>query len=185
MQFFRFLGRLLITICLLSVLHAGDAPTNFTIAGLTFTRPASWVWGSSPSAMRKATLTVHGPGGDADCAFFYFGTDQGGDVKSNVERWAGQFTGEEDKSVMATQDFGTNKVTLVKAQGAFNSGMPGGPTTPQANYALLGAIIETAQGKVFIKMTGPKAVITGCETDFLSLVKSAANTSAAPSPTAK
>ncbi|MGC3989300.1 MAG: hypothetical protein QM796_06410 [Chthoniobacteraceae bacterium] len=183
----RFLIRLLIAVSLLSVLQAGEAPAappSFSIAGLTFTRPASWAWVASPSAMRKATLTVHGKEGDADCAFFYFGADQGGDVKSNVERWSGQFTGEEDKSVMAAQDFGANKVTLVKAQGTFTSGMPGGPAAPQANYALLGAIIETAQGKVFIKMTGPKPVIAGCETDFLTLVKAAANPAAAPSPTA-
>jgi hypothetical protein len=167
-------GRFFLLFVLVTALHAAEAPATFSIAGLTFMRPADWMWVPSPSAMRKATLSVHGAAGDADCAFFFFGPDQGGDVKSNVERWAGQFTGAEDKSLLATQEFGPNKVTLVKAEGTFNSGMPGAPTTPLKDYALLGAIIETAQGKVFVKMTGPKPVIASCEKAFMTLVNSAA-----------
>jgi hypothetical protein len=33
--------------------------------------------------------------------------------------------------------------------------MPGGPKTPQPNTMLLGAIIESDRGNVFIRLTGP------------------------------
>jgi len=166
---------LLLFCVLLSPLRAADEAKTFSIAGLTFACPSGWNASASPSAMRKETLTVHSPQGDADCAFFYFGTDQGGDVKSNVERWASQFTGAEDKSVMATQEFGANKVTLVKAEGTYTSGMPGSQPTPQKDYALVGAIIETGQGKVFVKMTGPKSVIASSEAAFVAMVNAAAS----------
>ena len=51
------------------------------------------------------------------------------------------------------------KITYVTTEGTFSSGMPGGPTTPMTGYALYGAILESPDVNVFIKMTGPEAVV--------------------------
>ena len=56
--------------------------------------------------------------------------------------------------------------------GTFSSGMPGGPTTPMENYGLYGAILESPQGDVFIKMTGPAALVKAAAADFEALVQS-------------
>jgi hypothetical protein len=41
------------------------------------------------------------------------------------------------------------------------------------NYALLGAIVEDADGSVFVKMTGPKAVVQAANAKFLEFLESA------------
>lgn len=51
--------------------------------------------------------------------------------------------------------------------------MAGDGKGPQANTALHGAIIESAAGSVFIKMTGPAALVKAVEPDFLKLIDSA------------
>ncbi|MEN9469148.1 MAG: hypothetical protein RL630_881 [Verrucomicrobiota bacterium] len=53
--------------------------------------------------------------------------------------------------------------------------MPGGPTTPLENYALLGAILGDDQnGDVFVKMTGPAAVVESAGPLFSEMVRAAA-----------
>ena len=64
-------------------------------------------------------------------------------------------------------------LTRVRAEGTFSSGMPGGPTTPLKGYALLGIILESPNGDVFIKMTGPGDVVKANAQAFEDLVKSA------------
>lgn len=61
----------------------------------------------------------------------------------------------------------------MRAEGTFLSGMPGGERTPQPGYALRGAIIEAAEGDVFVKMTGPAALVKSAEGDFRKLIESA------------
>ena len=64
-------------------------------------------------------------------------------------------------------------MTFVRAEGTYMSGMPGGARTPQANSALRGAIIESDQGAVFVKMTGPAALVKSAEDDFRKMIESA------------
>ena len=56
--------------------------------------------------------------------------------------------------------------------------MPGGPTTPMTGYALCGAILESAEGNVFIKMTGPEAVVKSATEVFKKMISEAAKNSA-------
>jgi hypothetical protein len=39
-------------------------------------------------------------------------------------------------------------------------------------YALLGAIVESAQGNVFVRLTGPKALALGAQPEFKKMVES-------------
>jgi len=169
----RFATLILTLFCAL-VLRAED-PATFPVGGLTFTRPADWSWVPVSSPMRKAQLKIPGekPAESADITFFYFGEGGGGDVQANAQRWTAQFHGSEGAAKIEEQKIGGLKVTLVSTEGTFSSGMPGGATTSLENYALLGAIIEDKEGNVFVKMTGPAALVKASKKEFLAFVTAA------------
>ncbi len=166
----------LLVLCLLgaAALHAED-PATFPVGGLTFKRPADWSWVDVSSTMRKAQLKIPGakPEEFADVTFFHFGPEGGGDVQSNAQRWVSQFKGGADSAKIEPQEIGGAKVTLVTTEGTFSSGMPGKPATQMENYALLGAIIEHKEGNVFVKMTGPAALVKASRQKFLDFLATA------------
>jgi hypothetical protein len=124
--------------------------------------------------MRKAQLNVVVGGAEpAEVTFFHFGQGQGGGVQANVDRWFGQF--QNATTGQSVETFGKTKVTFVKAAGTFLSGMPGGPTSPKEAYELRGAILESASGDVFVKMTGPAATVQSAEAAFRNMVATAAS----------
>ncbi|HEV7868634.1 MAG TPA: hypothetical protein VGO90_13190 [Chthoniobacteraceae bacterium] len=155
-------------------LHAED-PATFEVGGLTFKRPAAWGWVQVSSPMRKAQLKVPGskPDQNADITFFHFGAGGGGDIDANTKRWLGQFRSAAGAEKTEAKEIAGKKVTLVSTQGTFSSGMPGGPTTPLENQALLGAIVDGGEGNVFIKMTGPAEVVNGAREPFLQFITDA------------
>ncbi|MEO6052390.1 MAG: hypothetical protein ABIP97_00100 [Chthoniobacterales bacterium] len=169
--------RKLICALLLSLTAAAFAaePSQFTVGGFSFARPDGWGWVNPTSPMRKAQLSVTGEKGNGEVTFFHFGAGMGGSVDSNVQRWCGQFGGPEvAKAKTAIETYGTVKVTYVSANGTFNSGMPGGPTTPMENYALLGAILQDAtNGDVYVKLTGPAATVEAATPAFQKMIKTA------------
>ena len=167
----------------LGYLRAAD-PATFTVGGFTFKRPASFSWTPvNPAGMRKAQLKYADPanpaGPGADIVFFHFGAGQGGGADANISRWVGQFSPEGDAKLDPIVESATvngTKITRVRVErGTFASGMPGGPTTPLTGYGLQGAILESPQGDVFIKMTGPAAVVKAAAADFEALVTSPLN----------
>ena len=168
------LASLIVTI---SASIAADSPKVFPVGGLNFQRPESWGWVETRSPMRKAQLSV--PGSDAksggEVVFFHFGPGNGGGVQANVDRWLGQF---EEKGPALMSKVETVKVrnqdlTLVRAQGTYLSGMPGGPKTPQPDTLLLGAIVPGPEGAVFIRFTGPSAVGKTAEAAFRKMAEGA------------
>jgi hypothetical protein len=155
-------------------LFAADAPSTFKVGEFTFPRPEKWAWVEVTSSMRKAQLKVTGTEKNeaAEVVFFYFGEANGGGTKANVDRWLGQFENKGEPKVEDSR-VGGHTVTYVQVEGTYLSGMPGGPRTPQPDSMLQGAIIESAQGNVFIKMTGPKAVVKSATADFKRMVEGA------------
>jgi hypothetical protein len=146
-------------------------------AGVKWGVPARWsTQGERP--MRVVTYTIPVAEGDteaAECAVFYFGGGQGGDVDANLNRWASQF---ETNGAMARSEkqVGGMKVTTVGIAGAYLA--PSGPMMQSSgkkeNYRLLGAIIEGPQGSIFFKLTGPAKTVTAAEGEFNALVESLA-----------
>ncbi len=153
-----------------------DAPATFKVGDFTFIRPATWEWVEVTSAMRKAQLKVTDADSkaSADAIFYYFGQGDGGGTKANVDRWLGQFQEPREKINAKVEEVtvGKTKITYVQAEGTYSSGMPGGPTTPMADYTLLGAILESDQGNVFVRMTGPKALVKASVADFKKMIES-------------
>ncbi len=124
--------------------------------------------------MRKAQLTLSDKNGaTALVTFFNFGPGQGGTVQANVDRWAAQFTaldGTLIKATTTTQKIKTTAITFVSARGTFANGMPGGPTQACTDYALRGAILESPQGDVYVKMTGPEALLKEATAAFDQMI---------------
>jgi len=167
---------LALSVCLAA---AEDAAT-FKAGDFIFAVPSGWRSGQPASPMRKAELYVAGPegtgaAGEAIITVFHFGPGQGGTVQQNVDRWFGQFDGDNDAKGAATakETIGTIPVTFARARGTFQSGMPGQPTTPLEGQALLGAILESPNGDVYVKMTGPAPTVEKAEPAFVQMVRAA------------
>src|SRR4051812_42575184 len=148
------------------------------VEAFTFAVPEGWRSVTPASPMRKAQLEIARGPEKAEVTFFHFGADQGGSATDNVARWYAQFPGSEKNRITENVQVGSVKITFAMTDGTFSSGMPGGPTTPMEGYALCGAILETAAGKVFVKMTGPNAVVKGSTEAFKKMVMDAARTAA-------
>ena len=148
------------------------------VGAFTFAVPEGWKTVAPSSSMRKAQLEIAQGSDKAEVTFFQFGAGQGGSVAENVARWFAQFPGSEDKRKTETVQAGSVKITYVTTEGTFSSGMPGGPTTPMTDFALCGAILESPDGNVFIKMTGPKTVVKSASEAFKKMVSEAAKNSA-------
>jgi len=156
---------------------AAEGPATFKVSEFTFTRPTSWEWVESTSPMRKAQLKVSGADKkqSAEIIFFHFGAGGGGSVQANVDRWLSQFEEPKEKINAKTEEvtIGSRKVTYVQAEGTYLSGVPGGPKIPQPNSMLLGGIVESGEGNVFIRLTGPSTLAKENKDAFRKMVESA------------
>jgi len=145
---------------------------------LAWTPPADWVAETPSSSMRKAQYKVPGPGGDAECAVFYFGPGQGGDPMANAERWASQFTDANGKPAMDTmktrqETVGKIQVLVVQAHGTYQAGsMMGGPSQARPGSALLAAVAQGPDANWFFKLVGPQATIDAQQAAFEKLLQS-------------
>jgi hypothetical protein len=157
------------------VLNQAPASTPTSAGGVKWTVPARWtVEGERP--MRVGTYAVPAAAGDAEggeCAAYYFGANQGGDVQANVDRWATQFEGVTGRNQTTSEVHGM-QVTNVVIAGTYLA--PAGPMMQsqgkKAHYTLLGAIIEAPNGRVFFKFTGPDKTVEASKADFDALLQS-------------
>jgi len=148
-------------------------PVEFTVGEFAFSRPGGWRWVPASSAMRKAQLAHTSPTGEvADTIFFHFGPGQGGGVQANVDRWLAQFQNPRDQKSERIEGAG-GPVTIVQTRGTFLSGMPGTPSTPMDGFALMGAILESPSGDVYVKMTGPAGAVEEAGPAFRKMVAEA------------
>lgn len=147
------------------------------VGAFSFAAPEGWKTVAPSSAMRKAQLEIAQGSEKAEVTFFQFGAGEGGNAADNVARWFAQFPGNEAKRKTENVQVGSVKITFATTEGTFSSGLPGGPTTPMSGYALCGAILESSEGNVFIKMTGPEAIVKSSSEAFKKMVSEAAKSS--------
>ena len=163
---------LLLTIAL-SIFGSAQAE-NFSVGGISFEGPKGWQSQKPSSSMRKAQFAIKGTDGkSAEVVFFHFGPGAAGGVQANVQRWLGQFKEPTDmlKAKISDETVDGVKVSYVTAEGTFMKGPPfGGNKVPVPNSGLLGAIIGGKKGAVFIKTTGPKAIVKRAEKDLKVMV---------------
>jgi hypothetical protein len=157
--------------------------TTVYAAGLTYTAPPGWKPVTTSSSMRVAQFTLPRAPGDAEdgeLVVYYFG-GSGGSVEANIERWVGQMQqpdGRPSSAVMKRESRTANglKMTLVDVSGTYVAEMmPGSAQRHNSpGFRLRAAVIETANGPYFIKLTGPAKTIaaTAKQYDaFLSSIK--------------
>ena len=164
-------------LCFLASLAAFSPATgaDFTVAGMKFTPPEGFKSVKPKSSMRKAQFSVGVDAGAGEIVFFYFGAGGAGGVEANVKRWLGQFKEPKDKLNAKTEKAkaGETPVTFVSAEGTFMAGPPRGTPVANPGYALLGAIVESKQGAIFAKFTGPKATVKANTEAFKKMITSA------------
>jgi hypothetical protein len=102
----------------------------------------------------------------------------GGDVKANIDRWKGQFTGGNAEAQKVEElKVGDWTVHMVDLSGKYKESMGGGPFAPgkvveRENYAMIGGILVDPKGrKYFIKMTGPAELVKSNREGVLKMIE--------------
>jgi hypothetical protein len=140
--------------------------------------PPRWKRGPVSSPMRVAEYVVPSAArdsADAECTVITFGSNQGGGVENNVDRWVRQFNPLSGAPSKATRQVGGMNVTRVEVAGSYHPmAMPGGPsgasTLPDAR--LVGAIVEAPSGLWFFKLTGPDNAVKAAAAEFDAMIGS-------------
>jgi len=148
---------------------SGAASANGLADLLEYELPAGWQE-LRPTSDRLINLQ---PAGDAQAAcYLTFLAGGGGGLESNVNRWLGQFGGEpltaEAVAALPKHLLLGREATLVEVEGTF-SGMGG---EQMAGFALLGLILSDPSGGIFLKFTGPEALVAAERASFLALADS-------------
>ena len=147
--------------------------TANSAAGVEWKVPEGWM-PQGERMMRVATYSIpmaEGDGEGGECAVFFFGKGQGGEIDMNIDRWAAQFEGVPavTKKAVKINDL---SVTRVEIAGTYLA--PSGPMMEsqgtKENFLLLGAIVEAPDGYVFFKSTGPKKTMEGSKPAFEGLL---------------
>jgi hypothetical protein len=140
--------------------------------GIQWDWPAGWQQQAPSSSMRAAQAVIPGEAGPADFVVFHFGVGQGGGTEANVDRWIGQMQdhGEPQRDEF---DVGGYHVTWVEVGGTLMpSTMGTGPTEPQPESHLIGAVVEGEGGPWFFKVTGPGATVLDARDEVRGVLES-------------
>lgn len=157
---------------------AAQGTTSGVVAGVEWKIPVGWVKGGE-KPMRAATYTVGSGETLAECAVFFFGAGQGGDVEANIARWISQVEQPDGSDSKANATRAEVKsacctITTVEVAGTYmaSSGPMMQTTAEKQGFVLLGGIVPGPQGNVFFKLTGPKATVGKVKDDFLAMLRS-------------
>lgn len=156
--------------------HAAAVPN--TVAGITWLTPEGWASGGD-RPMRIATYLIDPADGKAECAVFYFGSGQGGDVDANIARWIRQVAQPDGSDSQAKAKHGTIaseccEIKTIEVDGTylFSAGPMMQVQEERPDYILLGGIAPAPEGNVFFKLTGPKIKAEQWRASFNALLKS-------------
>lgn len=160
---------------------AQDAKVSELKAGsFTFKVPAPWQAKAEPRMMSAGGFTLAGKDGadPVEADFYHFGKGQGGGIEPNLKRWQTQFTpGEDGAPVKIEREelaVDGKKALIVTLKGTFLSGPAmSANKTPKPGYAMLGAILQSDDGDVFVKITGPEAATLATKDQVKEMVKAA------------
>jgi hypothetical protein len=165
------------TLTLVSLLAAAGVTVD--LGGLKSTAPASWKEVPVTSPMRLKQFAIPGKEGDAELVVFFFGQGQGGSIQQNLDRWKQQFqlpAGQtpESASKTTTVKLASAKATVLDIRGTYMfkaRPMDPGPGEPRPNHRMLAAVLESAKGNYFIKLTGPAKTIEQSKKEFDAWLK--------------
>lgn len=152
-----------------------DGGAAAAAGSITWDPPEGWQEQQPSSAMRMAQAAIPGDAGAAELTVFHFGPGGGGGTEANIQRWIGQMDvapGTEPSRQVFETDSGY-QVTWVEVAGTLKPSMMGtGPTEPQPDSLLLGAVVEGPGGPWFFKATGPEATLAPERDAFRAMLES-------------
>jgi hypothetical protein len=127
-------------------------------AGLVYDTPEGWT--EKPGSMMRDINFTFGPNGEGECYVARL-PGAGGGLAANVNRWRGQMAAaplsEEELAALPTRSLFGQPARFVSVDGSFSPGMGSDQSFP--DYRLMGLILAGEAGAVFVKMTGPKALV--------------------------
>jgi hypothetical protein len=159
------------------------APSGIQTTGgsLAFTAPPAWTSRPAASSMRVAEFViprVEGDAEDAELIVYYFGAGAG-TVDANIDRWIGQIqqadgSSTKDKAKRTTQSINGLAVTMVDASGTYVAEMRPGASEHfnKPGFRLRAAVVDTARGPYYIKMTGPARTMGAAEAAYTAFLGS-------------
>jgi hypothetical protein len=127
---------------------------------LTWTVPEGWSESSKPDPMGMRLLDLRfGPNQEGECYISLMPGPAGG-LEANVNRWRTQmgqpaYTADEI-SKLPKKPFFNRDATFVAFDGDFKAF---GAEQAQTGYSMLGLIHSAEQATIFVKLTGPKALV--------------------------
>ena len=149
---------------------------------LRFKAPAEWVVEKPSSAMRVAQYKLPKAEGDAEDAslvLYFFGSNQGGSVQANLDRWISQIkqadgSSSESKAKLETLTINQLKVSTIDLAGTYVAETaPGsGERYNKPNYRLRAAVIETSKGAYYVKLVGPMKTVSRWDKAFNGYLQS-------------
>jgi hypothetical protein len=156
------------------------------VDGLKLVVPSEWERGTGSSMMRKAELTLPGPGGDATLVVYRF-EGGAGSTQQNIERWKQQVElAKGTEAQTAEVETSGLKITSVQMRGRYaGQSMPGAPPQPPiADARLMAAAIEGTDEGIgdpwYFKLVGPAATIDVWDQAWTQLLGSLAPATEAP-----
>ena len=104
---------------------------------------------------------------------FFFGVGGGGGVEANLQRWVGQVQANPgEQPLRGAFDQGPFRIHYIEIGGTIlPSNMGTGPTTPQPDQRLIGAVVEGPGGPWFFKATGPEATMNAERDNFKKMLR--------------
>lgn len=154
-----------------------EDPETLSVSEFEFKFGKPWIRQQVNSPMRAGQLTYDHEDealADVDLVIYFFGAGQGGGAQANIDRWIGQFEGTPE-SKTEEKELGDKKVIFLEASGTYMESMGGpfsGNKTPKADYTMLAAILPSAQGDVFLKLTGPNDSVAAMKDAFMAFAES-------------
>ncbi len=154
--------------------HAGGAaaaPGAGSGPSLAYTTPEGWSE-KAGSSMRDVSLSF-GENGEGECYVARL-PGAGGGLLANVNRWRKQMGADpltqEEVDKLPTKLLFGQPAAYITVDGNFSAGM--GSTETQSGYRLLGLILASDAGAVFVKMTGPGDLVSANESAFETFTSS-------------
>ncbi len=148
--------------------EGGDAGSG---PQLVYDTPEGWQ-PKAGSMMRDINFSF-GENGEGECYLARL-PGAGGGLAANVNRWRAQMGADplpdDEIAKLPTKILFGQPAVYVSVDGPFTPGM--GTTETFADYRLIGVILASDAGAVFVKMTGPKDLVAQNEASFEQFVQS-------------
>lgn len=124
-------------------------------------------WSDKGASMMRDINFSFGESGEGECYVARL-PGAGGGLLANVNRWRSQMGAEalteEQVAALPVKPLFGQPARFVTVDGTYSPGM--GSTETFADYRLIGLILASDAGAVFVKMTGPKDLVTKNEAAF-------------------